>query len=140
MLAHARLFLSPQTLYISGILSMASAVLIMTCQPYKVSTHNIVDSVLLLLMGTYFLSRNETISAIVQGLSLALIIAYFVMIVMWKLLGKKISSVVGAIKSKTSFVFNRHRRNSYQIESFDKDRDSSLSISKHYPPLLRDSY
>ena len=48
-------------LYILGILSFAGAALVAVFQPYKVKTHNTVDVVMLLLMGTYFISYHANV-------------------------------------------------------------------------------
>ena len=42
--------------FTSGILSLASAAAVTIFQPYKVKSHNTMDSVMMLLMGVYFLS------------------------------------------------------------------------------------
>ena len=152
MLVHAQLFLSPQTHYISGIISLVSAALVALVQPYKVNLHNTVDSILLLLMGIYFISDNEmrllaslhyghqwTFAAIVQILSLLLIVLYFVSLVVWKLLHKKIKAFIRLIKAKWNSRASTSNReeNIDVIESFDRDLDSSESQS--YMPLLGES-
>ena len=123
-------------------------------QLYKVNLHNTVDSILLLLMGIYFISDNEvsllaslhfghqwTLASIVQILSLLLIVSYFVSIVVWKLLHKKINAVVRLIKAKwnsrASTSNREENRDGDVIESFDRDLDSSESQS--YMPLPGES-
>ncbi len=111
MLAHAELFVSPLTLYISGMISFTSAALVVLFQPYKVSAHNTTDSVLMLLMGIYFISSSETslvaslhygsdwtFPSVLQGLSIILIVLYFISLLAWKLVLKKISAVIRGIK------------------------------------------
>ena len=154
MLVHAELFLSPQTHYISGIISLASAALVALVQPYKVNLHNTVDSILLLLMGMYFISDNEarlleslhygrqwTFASIVQILSILLIVLYFVSLVVWKLLHKKIKTFIRLMKAKwnsrASTSDREENRDRVVIESFDRDLD--LSESDSYNSLLGES-
>ena len=145
MLTHAEIFLSQLTLYTSGIISLVSAALIAFFQPYKVSAHNKIDSALLLLMGIYFLSCNETIlvtsshqsqkwifPSILQGLSIILIVLYFILLVLWKLLHKKMSSAISKIRScvaehKITGSNDKHN----MIESFVNDRESAYDPPDH---------
>ncbi len=55
MFVHAELFPSPMTLYISGIITLASAILIALFQPYKVNAHNSILNGNLL----YFMQRDK---------------------------------------------------------------------------------
>ncbi len=50
------IFWLQQTLYIVGILSLASSAVIDLFKPYRVNSHNTIDVILILLMGIY-LSR-----------------------------------------------------------------------------------
>ena len=131
MLAHVELFLSLQTLYVSGIISLVSAALIALFQPYKVKVHNTVDSILLLLMGIYFISDNEmnllsslheskrwTFASVIQALSLLLIIVYFCSLVIWKMLHKKFLLVLNMLKAKGKSTENSNT-NRGVMESFD---------------------
>ena len=145
MLAHVELFLSPQSFYISGILSLASAAVMATCRPYKVDTHNTVDSVLLLLMGVYFISCSETyllglsdfvhnlsLPRVVQGLCLSLVVLYFICFVTWRLVGKKTCALVQAMRNRAKLVFQKDATD----ESIDAARSLSSDEIEDYPPLL----
>jgi hypothetical protein len=143
LLVHTVMFLSPQTFYISGIISLASAALVALVQPYKVKRHNAMDSILLLLMGIFFVSDNEvnllatlfnskpqwTFASVIQALSLFIIIGYFCSLVLWKMLHEKFVAVLGKLRLK----FSSSRRNSNReiTESFGDDRTTDS-----YPPLL----
>ena len=146
MLAHAEIFLSTQTNYISGIISLASAALVALFQPYKVKLHNTVDAILLLLMGIYFISDNEislleklheskqwTFASVIQTLSLLLIVIYFCSLVIWKMLHKKLLLMLSmlAAKCRSSRTTVSESSSGDMMESFDADRNSSS-----YPPLL----
>ena len=152
ILSHVQLFLSPQTHFISGIISLASAALVALVQPYKVNLHNTVDSILLLLMGMYFISDNEAnltslcyghkwaFASVFKVLSLSLIVLYFISLVTWKLLHKKLRGLVRMIKVKWNsriVASNQENRDGDMIESFGRDLDSSSSHS--YTPLLGES-
>ena len=145
MLAHVELFLSPQSFYISGILLLASAAVMATCRPYKVDTHNTVDSVLLLLMGVYFISCSETyllglsdfvhdlsLPRVVQGLCLSLILLYFICFVTWRLVGKKTCALVQMLRCKMNQLFQKDDRH----VSIDETRCLSSDEIQDYPPLL----
>ena len=55
LIAQPQIFTSTLMMYTSGILSIVASCVVAICQPYKVSSHNTRDSLLLLLMGVYFL-------------------------------------------------------------------------------------
>ncbi len=148
MLAHAVIHPSPQTLYISGCLSLVTAAIITLFQPYKVSAHNAIDSILLLLMGVYFISCNEafllaslhygpqwTFASVLQVISLLPILLYLFLLLIWKLLQSKILALLKAVKVKlncTSRSTSEENGNG-AMESFERDLQSSSSRS--YSPL-----
>ena len=149
MLAHVELFLSPQSFYISGILSLAAAAIIAICQPYKVNTHNTVDSVLLVLMGVYFISCSEayllgvsrffqdlSFPHVIQGLCLSLIVLYFICFVTWRLMGKKTWAVMQTIGRKIKAAFC----NEDEISSVNDARSFSSDEIQDYPPLLQETW
>ena len=58
ILLQPHIFQSTLSLLASGLLSFASASVIAIFRPYKVSKHNRVDSVMLMLMGIYFVGYH----------------------------------------------------------------------------------
>ena len=110
-LAQVALFPSYLMLYMSGILAFAGAGLVSMVQPYRVRAHNAVDTVLLLLMGTYFISYYNMILltslnypfqwdivVVCQGSSIALLALYLVSLLLWKLLHFKIIALFKNVK------------------------------------------
>ena len=147
MLMHAELFLSPLTLYTSGIISLASAAIVAAFRPFKVEAHNTIDSILLLLMGVYFISCNETslvlslnygnnwiFPSILQGLSISLIALYLISLLLWKLLHKTLWKVL-LKKARQLFQKVKSRRGSSEIES-DREEDVSMIDSFSDKDLL----
>ena len=141
MLAHVELFLSPQNFYISGIISLAAAVTVAICQPYKVNTHNTVDSVLLVLMGVYFISCSEVyllgvsgffhdlrFPRAIQGICLSLIVLYFICFVTWRLIGQKTYALMRTFRRKIKTVFQKDDR----AESIDDARCVSSDEIEDY--------
>lgn len=147
MLMHSELFLSTLTLYTSGIISLASAAIVAAFRPFKVEAHNTIDSILLILMGVYFISCNEVnlvlslnygnnwiLPSILQGLSISLIALYLISLLLWKLLHKKMCLFWKVLLKKTQQLFQKvkSRRSSSEsnqeedvsmIDSFSNDRD-----------------
>ena len=137
MVMHADLFLSPLTLYTSGIISLASAAIVAAFRPFKVEAHNTIDSILLLLMGVYFISCNETslalslgygnnwiLPSILQGLSISLIALYLISLLLWKLFYKILWKVL-LEKARQLFQKVKSRRSSSEIEN-DREEDVSM--------------
>ena len=58
MVMQFQAFSAEVMLFTSGILSLAAAVVVAVFQPYKVKSHNTIDSVLMVLLGIYFLSYH----------------------------------------------------------------------------------
>ncbi len=144
------LFLSQQTLYVAGILSLASSAVIALFKPYRVNSHNTIGAILILLMGIYFISCNEAsllasldhdnmwnFGSIFQGLALSLVLLFFISLIVWKLLRKKIRSSIKMIKMKWNSSLSSHEEDSTGelIEPFDRDLDSSLQVNS-YSPLI----
>ena len=147
MLAHVELFLSPQSFYISGILSLAAAAIVVVSQPYKVNIHNTVDSVLLLLMGVYFISCSEayllgvsgfihdlSLPRVIQGLCLSLVVLYFICFVTWRLIGEKVWALMQIFGHKIKVAFQKDGTDE-SIGDVDARSFSSDEI-QDYPPLL----
>ncbi len=149
MLVHAEIIFSPVALYSSGIISLASAALVALFQPYKVNSHNTIDSVLMLLMGIYFISCNQArlmtvlhyghdwfFSSVLQGLSIILIVLYFISLLVWKLLHKRVPAIVRIVKRHQNLLVNSHDENNL-IESFVTDRGNVQDSEAHSStPLL----
>ena len=125
--------------YTSGILSLMGAAVVCILQPYKMKAHNTIDTVLLLLMGIYFISYYNMIvltslnysidwitSAVCQALSLALIILYFVLLLLWKLLHLKILALFRKVNAAWNSINQQNARKEF-IASFDRDDDSDVS-------------
>ena len=146
MLAQPQIFPSTMSLFSSGILSLASAVIVTIFQPYKVKTHNTMDTVMMFLMGIYFLSyyvniilttspsHQWIIAAVTQGLSLITLFCYFASLVLWKLLHQKIKAMIGKVQEMWKSVGDHS--NEEGIESFDHDRDIDITERNSYTPLL----
>ena len=150
VLAQPLIFLSAMMFFTSGILSLASAAIVTISQPYKDKAHNTMDTVMMLLMGTYFLSyyvnimlttspshQSMIIASVVQGLSVVTLFCYFASLAIWKLLHLKIRAMIRAVQEKWKSVGDhRDHSNGEGIESFDRDRDFDITMRNSYPPLL----
>ena len=140
MLAQWQIFLSYQMLYMSGIISIAAAAMVTLFQPYSISQHNSIDSVLLTLMGVYYISyyirviigKKVTILTISEGLSAGLLILYFLLLLMWKLFYSKLKLLFN--KCKSTVCNHGDQTNESSIEPFHRDYGAS---DRHtYSPLL----
>ena len=153
MVAQPHVFPSYIMLFTSGILSLTSAAAVTIFQPYKVKSHNTMDSVMMLLMGINFLcyfgsillkslgrrhQRNMVES--IQGIALAILLVWFLLLLTWKLLHLQIPQTL--IK-KAKVTYNSllrkcgaqdHDSNGEVIESFVREIDTNETNS--YPPLL----
>ena len=133
------IFFSNTMLYTSGMLSLTGAAVVAIFQPYKVKIHNTADAVLLLLLGSYFLSyyvndvnSYKRIASIIEGISIILLFVYFLLLVSWKMLHLKIKALVRtARRIWVSRRSSENSRNGVLIESFEKESDII-----NYPPLL----
>ncbi len=104
--------------------------------------HNTVDAILIMLMGIYFISCNEaklsgerTVASALQGLSLTLIVSYFFLLIVWKVLHKRIQILITLIKMKWNS--SESMNNSDEVTrslGHDTDFDSSC-----YSPLIERS-
>ena len=72
----------------------------------------------------------------VQGASVILLHLYFVSLLVWKLLGRKLQAVLVKARVAWSSIVHRPREDSggEGMESFDREQDTSVTNS--YPPLL----
>ena len=151
VLAQSQIFLSPEMYFSSGILFLTSAAAVTIFQPYKVKTHNAVDSILMLLSGVYFLSKyiniialsiisepgnRVTFAATAQLLSVISLIFYFVSLIMWKLLHLKVQALIRKVRMKWNAI-HEDNSNGDGVESLDRDFD--IKERKGYPPLLQHS-
>ena len=145
MLVQFQIFPSKSILYTSGILSFASAAIVAMFQPYKVMVHNTIDSILLTLMGIYFVSyhaqsplKNDKIALTVQLISAALLLLYMASLLVWKLSGGKLQAALVKARVAWSSIVHRLREDSRGdgMEAFDRVQDSSETNS--YPPLLEE--
>ncbi len=135
-------FFSGKMLYTSGMLAFLGAAVVAAFQPYKVKAHNTVDTVLMLLMGVYFISLRENADyyetaypKFFEVLSLILIILYFFLLLAWKLqLHLKIRGLIKKAKGAMNTKGNRHEEE--VIESFARDYDITPDRTQSYPPLL----
>ncbi len=128
-------------IYISGMISLVGAAVVALVQPYKIKTHNTVDTVLLLLMGIYFTSYLVNAidlcyaASIFEGMSISLIVLYLIGMVTWKLLHLKLKGLGRRAKKVwTSYILSDNRSEE-AIESFTRDRDDSINI-RGYSSLL----
>ena len=154
MLAQPQIFPSYIMFFTSGILSLASAAAVTIFQPYKVKSHNTMDSVMMLLMGVYFLCYHGTIVltilgyghqwdvvASIQGIAIAILVVWFLLLLVWKLLHLQIPQAL-IRKAKESYnsvlrkcgAHDHDLSNGDVIESFD--REIYTSETNRYPPLL----
>ena len=150
IIAQAQIFMSSVMIFTSGILSLASAAAVVTFEPYKVKTHNTIDTVLMLLMGTYFLCyyadhlllalgyKHQWIYiAIIEGVSVSTLFLYYVLLLAWKLLHLKVH--VGPEKKSLSeveheYCSQRPHSNGEVIESFDRDLAIGIGNRNNSPP------
>jgi hypothetical protein len=150
LLAQVALFPTYLLFFTSGIFAFAGAGVMAIFQPYKEKRHNTVDTVLLLLMGVYFISYYALIvltavkyplqwdiAAVCEGLAIALAILYVVLLLLWRLLHLKILTFLRYIKALT----RRNRQGTQRefISSFNRDDNSDVSSDLGYPPLLQKS-
>ena len=124
-----------------------SAAVVAIFQPYKVKIHNAIDSVLMILMGIFFVSyycntyieftTDSKETNFFQVLPVALLLFYFISLLVWKLTGVKLQAA--AVKAKVMWVSIVHRTREQSegegVESFDREVETSDTKSS-YPPLL----
>ena len=143
ILLQPHIFQSTLSLLASGLLSFASAAVITIFRPYKVSKHNTVDSVMLMLMGIYFVGYHAqfslnyediTLCIIAEIASIALGLAYFLFLLVWKLFGGKLQAVVRKARALWTSALHHHSIKGEGVEEFDRDLDANDANS--YPPLL----
>ena len=145
MLLQVHIFPSYLMLFTSSMLFFLSAAVVAIFQPYKVKIHNAIDSVLMILMGIFFVSYYcntyiETASKetnFFQVLPVALLLFYFISLLVWKLAGVKLQAA--AVKAKVMWVSivrrTREQSEGEGVESFDREVETSDTKSS-YPPLL----
>ena len=149
VMVQVQIFTSAFLFYTCAMISLLFAVVLAAFQPYKISAHNYRDSILLVLMGGYFVSygTSEFLTllgyysevSIVLGftslfaISLAL---YFTLVIASKLLGSQVKSMIRKSRRTWSTLCDqKHTEFSQSIESFD--RNSPIDESqRNYPPLL----
>ena len=143
ILLQPHIFQSTLSFLASGLLSFASAAVIAIFQPYKVRKHNTVDSVMLMLMGIYFVGyhahfplnyEGKTLCTIAEMTPLALCLVYFLSLLAWKLLGGKLQAAVRKARVMWSSALHHHSIRGERLEEFDRDLDANDANS--YPPLL----
>ena len=148
MSAQSQIFSSTLILFTSGLLSLVSAVVVVTFQPYRVKTHNTIDSVLLSMMGMYFVCYYTQIALLTEGNSdanvaltlqmffVAPLLLYFVSLIVQSLFGRQLQAAIRKAKMMWNSTANHSRDHSAGevIESFDRGLDTSESNS--YTPLL----
>ena len=143
MLAQPQIFPSTLFFFTLGILSLVSAAAVTIFQPYKVKTHNVIDAVLMLLMGAYFLSyfakyvlsllgyeHQYIYTVTVQGFSIVTLLVYFFSLLVWKLLHLKVQALIRKVRVLWNMnTIHGDHSNGEGIESFDRERNG-------YSPLL----
>ena len=143
ILLQPHIFQSTLSFLASGLLSFASAAIIAIFQPYKVSKHNTVDSVMLMLMGIYFFGyhaqfslnyEDKTLCTIAEMTSVVLCLVYFLFLLAWKLFGGKLQAVVKKARVLWTSALHHHSIKGEGLEVFDRDLDANDANS--YPPLL----
>ena len=143
VLAQWQIFLSYQMLYTSGVISLAAAVVVAPFQPYKIRYHNAIDSALMVLMGVYYVSLHVSLDSIKQvdlvkvaeGLSVTLLIFYFLLLLMWKLFYSKLKLLFN--KCKSTVCNHGDQTNEGSTEPFHHGlRDYGASDTYIHSPLL----
>ena len=143
ILLQPQIYQSTLSFLASGLLSFASAAIIAIFQPYKVSKHNTVDSVMLMLMGIYFFGyhaqfslnyEDKTLCTIAEMTSIVLCLVYFLFLLAWKLFGGKLQAVVKKARVLWTSALHHHSIKGEGLEVFDRDLDANDANS--YPPLL----
>jgi hypothetical protein len=139
------IFPSPLVLFFSGMLFFLSAAVVAMFQPYKVTSHNTVDTVLMILTGMFFVCYFHNSFSFVSSwevgffllLSISLLFSYFISLLIWKLVGKKLQALMRNAKVLWTSITRYPREREAGIEEFDRDTNSSERNS--YPPLLERS-
>ena len=130
--------------FTTGILSLIAAALVAVFQPYKVKAHNTIDSVLMMLMGIYFvcyyaqlcilsqhMKKYYTVVVFLQFLALIVVILFFTSFVVWKLFWKKLKVFLQKIKQTD--VQN-------EVEAIQAlDREIGVNGTDEYSSLLTES-
>ena len=145
-------FFTEVMLFTSGILSLVAAVVVAVFQPYKVKSHNIIDSVLMVLLGMFFLSyhaqlpscksSSDLVPLAVENISKILLLLYFIPLLAWKLLGGKLRATVRMVKviwgAMVCHTTECRRSGERFLESFDRETDSGEPTGEPntYSPLL----
>ena len=129
--------------YLRNPLINISRYILAAFQPYRVKTHNTIDSILMMLMGIYFFSYHAEMSVgyedtniplAFQGVSIALMLLYFASLLVCKLVGGQLQQAL-VNKAKVVSSSSVHRQSKRDgMESFDRELDTSEA--DRYPPLL----
>ena len=134
--------------YTCTLLALIFATMIATLQPYRVSIHNKIDTILMLILATYFASYITSELLTLLGyhyeaevtlwcLSVSIIglVVYLVLLLIWKLFSAKFMSVFRNGLEKWNSMCNccTHAES---IESFGRGSSINESERQHYPPLL----
>ena len=145
MAVQFQIFPSITMLFTSGILFLAASAIVAIFQPYKVNAHNKIDIVLMMLLGMYFVSYHAQqrvnkfkVALVCQYICIMLLLLYFVSLLVWKLLGRKLQDVVLKAKAMWGIIVRntRERSRGEGVESFDREVGSGEANNR--TPLLRE--
>ena len=145
LLAQVLIFRSSLMFYTSGVLSFVGAAMVALFQPYKVKAHNTIDTVLIILMGVYFISYHSAYSSralnyplqwitatVCEGISISLLILYLIFLLLWKLTHVKLLSFIRKTKAAWNSRKRKDRKN--YVDVLDRDHDNTSDV--RYPLLL----
>ena len=147
IVAQPCIFPSRLLLFTSGIPCFIAAAMITIFQPFNVNKHNKRDSIMMMLLGVYFVcyytqlgTNYETmvVAAAVQIVTYAVPVLFFISLLTWKLLGGKLQALLVRAKSVWNSIAHNPRADSRGdgMEAFDREQDTSET--NRYPPLLGD--
>ena len=147
LLAQPHILPSYLMFFTTGILSIIAAALVAAFQPYKVKAHNTIDSVLMMLMGIYFvcyyaqlciltqhMQKYYTLVVFLQLSALTSEFLYFTSLVVWKLFWKKLKVFLQKIR-QTSRTDVQNEEAAIQA----LDREIDVNRIAEYSSLLTKS-
>ncbi len=123
MMTIAQMLIYPNSfyLYTSAVVFLFSAMIFTAFHPYKTTSHNKIDIIMMLVMTLYFASYyiNVTLASSVavsfQGISIVILVLYSISLLSWKVMGSKVKTMIRKIKFCIAKIKSRNDLDQLQI-------------------------
>ncbi len=120
-LAQMQIYPNSFNLYTSAVVFLFSAMIFTAFHPYKVTSHNKIDIIMMLLMTLYFASYYinvtvaSSIAASFQGITGGILVLYTTSLVAWMVMGSRVKTVIRKIKFCIAKIKSRNDLDQLQI-------------------------